>query len=104
MPGAELRLGLRPEAVSIAPRGASGALAATIRQVEHLGPEAIVQAALSDGAHRVVLRIDAAAGASLSPGQATQVQISPDAALLFDAKGLRLRPGETPLRAVAAHG
>jgi multiple sugar transport system ATP-binding protein len=102
--GTELRLGLRPEALSLAPRGVPGTLSATIRQVEHLGPEAIVQATLSDGAHRVVLRVDAAAGATLSPGQTTPLQIAADAALVFNAKGLRLRSGETPLRAVAAHG
>ncbi len=104
VPGTELRLGVRAEAIALAQRGAPGTIAVTVRQVEHLGPEALVHAALSDSARPIVLRVDAAIGATLHAEQSLSVQFRPETTLIFDAQNRRLRLSPESKRMAVAHG
>jgi ABC-type sugar transport system ATPase subunit len=87
--GDKVVVGIRPEHLSL---GANGALTAKVEQVELLGPETIVHAALSSGAPIIVsLR-----GISdLRPG--AMVRLAPDGrhVHLFDAEGSALPANQT---------
>jgi multiple sugar transport system ATP-binding protein len=102
--GRELTIGVRAEALSLAPRGADGGLRAAVSQVEDLGSEALVYATVADGAHRLVMRTEAAAGTALSAGADVTIVLRPDATLVFDGEGRRMRVHPPVKQVVRVHG
>jgi multiple sugar transport system ATP-binding protein len=90
MAGSGLRVGVRPEALELAPPGAPGCLAARVRHVEHLGPECLVHAEVGGLDRPLIARLEPAAALGLEPGHAIGLRIAPDSALLFDGAGRRL--------------
>ncbi len=88
--GASVRIGLRPERVTLAAAGLPG----LVTHVEYLGAEALVHADFGGGA--VVARVPG--GVAVVAGEAVALAVDWAAALVFDAAGARVG-----VRRVLAH-
>lgn len=86
--GQRVTLGLRPEALRLAPVGRMG-LSCQVSGHEHLGSEVLVWLTLQGSEHRLVLRCDALA-ALPARGETVGVHVEAARALAFDAQGQRL--------------
>ncbi|MBL8280012.1 MAG: ABC transporter ATP-binding protein [Pelomonas sp.] len=86
--GQRVTLGLRPEALRLAPVGRLG-LSCQVSGHEHLGSEVLVWLTLQGSEHRLVLRCDALA-ALPARGETVGVHVEAARALAFDAQGQRL--------------
>ena len=82
--GGAVTLGVRPEALRLAPHG----IAATVTRIERLGAEAILHAAIPGIAADALARLAPEHVAGLAPGDT--VSLMPARALLFGADGQRL--------------
>jgi len=85
--------GVRPEALSLAPEGAPGALAARVDEVEGLGHETLAHLALPDASRpggRIPLVARLPGLPALGAGDAVRVRIDPSRVHLFDAAGRAL--------------
>ena len=86
--GTEIRVGVRPEALTLADIKAEG-LPCRIVHHENLGSEAYFHAELNIGG-RVISRMDSTALDTFTTGHEATVVIDPKNALLFDKEGQRL--------------
>jgi ABC-type sugar transport system ATPase subunit len=85
--------GVRPEALSIAPDGAAGALAARVDEVEGLGHETLAHLSLPDASRpggRIPLVARLPGLPALGAGDAVRVRIDPSRVHFFDAAGRAL--------------
>ncbi|MBN9235634.1 MULTISPECIES: ABC transporter ATP-binding protein [Phyllobacteriaceae] len=100
--GAEVTLGIRPEAFHLCDRNEPGAIAGTIRLIEHMGSDLFVHLALNAG-EPLVARLLAERAPHLAHGQLVNLSVRPDRFLVFDKGGERLLPAAsvTPLREIA---
>ncbi|MFE0018303.1 ABC transporter ATP-binding protein [Mesorhizobium sp. NPDC059054] len=100
--GARVTLGIRPEAFHLCERSEPGAIAGTIRLIEHMGSDLFVHLALPGG-EILVARLLAERAPHLSHGQLVSLSVRPDRFLVFDQSGERLLPqaNVTPLREIA---
>jgi multiple sugar transport system ATP-binding protein len=89
--GGEVRVGVRPEHVTLVSPGAAGALNGHVQFVEHLGPDALVHAVLPAGGATMIARTDPVAAAALEVRRPVGLRINPVGVLLFHADGRRLR-------------
>jgi lactose/L-arabinose transport system ATP-binding protein len=85
--GQKISVGIRPEHFTEA-RPDGGALTATAQVIEQLGGVSYVYAVGRDGETKVT--IQQKGHARIAPGTPISVDIEPNAALAFDAAGLRL--------------
>ena len=83
---APLSVGLRPEAFK---KGGTAGLTLLAEIVEHLGGETLIHA--RQGTGDKVMTILSDSGRDIRAGQTLNVSFDPSAALLFDARGNRLR-------------
>ncbi|MEO1550219.1 MAG: ABC transporter ATP-binding protein, partial [Pseudomonadota bacterium] len=91
-----LQLGLRPEALRLTQGPAL--LKGKVAHFENLGSEVFAQVALEGEAMRVTLRAAPAERQRLSLGAEVALDFDPQAGLIFDANGKRLRGVEAKLR------
>ena len=91
---AGLIVGIRPQALMLAPAGREDVLHGRLRFVEHLGADLYLHVDLAGVARPLVARIAPAEGQSLRPGAAVSLLADAAALLLFDAAGRRVR-GQT---------
>ncbi|WP_368418760.1 ABC transporter ATP-binding protein [Rhodovarius sp.] len=92
-PGAELTLGLRPEALHLAAEG----LAVQIEHLEFLGAEVLLHARLAAPDARLTARLPIAVAAQLQRGDAVHLRADWSAALLFGADGARIASSASEL-------
>ncbi|MBR0656128.1 ABC transporter ATP-binding protein [Plastoroseomonas arctica] len=85
-PGSAVTIGLRPEAIRVAPLG----LACRVEHLEYLGAETLLHARLEAPEARIVARLPVAAGEGLSRGDAVRLGADWERALVFGADGKRL--------------
>ncbi len=88
--GGAVTLGLRPEAVSLAPAPGAGLLNGTVRLLEHMGAELLVHVAL-DGGETLTAKLDVARAGLVAVGRAVAIRPHLDQVLVFAADGRRLR-------------
>lgn len=100
--GAQVTLGIRPEAFHLCDRNEPGAIAGTIRLIEHMGSDLFVHLALEAG-EPLVARLLAERAPHLAHGQLVSLSVRPDRFLVFDKGGERVLPAAnvTPLREIA---
>lgn len=100
--GARVTLGIRPEAFHLCERSEPGAIAGTIRLIEHMGSDLFVHLAMPGG-ETLVARLLAERAPHLAQGQLINLSVRPDRFLVFDESGERLLPraNVTPLREIA---
>jgi len=91
-PGDDAVAGVRPEAVTLAPAGAAGALAATVVQVEALGHETLVHVRLAAAAEGAPLRwvVREHGMARHRTGEPVALRVEPAAVHRFAADGSAL--------------
>ncbi|WP_035691521.1 ABC transporter ATP-binding protein [Azospirillum halopraeferens] len=95
-----VRLGVRPEAMTLAPSGPG--LAATVADTDYHGADTVVLCRVGEGAEAQTLAVRTPGHAPLAPGASVRLSWAPDAVHAFDAAtGLR-RPDEDDLRRAAA--
>ncbi|WP_163434519.1 TOBE domain-containing protein, partial [Escherichia coli] len=75
--GAEVTLGIRPEAFHLCDRNEPGAIAGTIRLIEHMGSDLFVHLALNAG-EPLVARLLAERAPHLAHGQLVNLSVRPD--------------------------
>ncbi|MCO6387090.1 ABC transporter ATP-binding protein [Aliihoeflea sp. 40Bstr573] len=95
--GAQLHVGLRPEALQLCSEDHPHAMSGPVHIIEHLGNEAILR--VSKDAKDICIRVQPEQAIGLSPGRTVSFRPAWERALLFDANGSRLRA--TRLRAAA---
>ncbi|EHS49094.1 ABC transporter related protein [Rhizobium sp. PDO1-076] len=105
-PGAALSIAFRPEFVRLAEAG-EGGVPARVERLEFLGSEVVVFTKLAAMDAVVVAKIAPADAIGLKPGQPIDLNLDPDAILLFDEQGERLPASVatvSALRSEALHG
>jgi len=93
-PGAEVTLGIRPEALDLAPSIAPGVLSGMIRLIEHMGSDLYVHLDRPGQAGQLVARLHAERASHVAIGQTIRLRVRADQVLLFGADGKRIRPGD----------
>jgi ABC-type sugar transport system ATPase subunit len=86
--GDRLTLGVRPDAIALAPQGTAGAIPARVEVVEHLGAETVVYAAV-DGASDLVT-VSVQGKSPLRHADTVHLRLDPARCHLFDAAGKAL--------------
>ena len=86
--GDRITLGVRPDALAVAPRGAGG-LPATVKVVEHLGSESIVYASVGRRAEFIAARLQGKTG--VRHADPVTLRIDTSRCHVFDGSGLSLR-------------
>ena len=99
-PAGRVLLGMRAEGLALA-RGEG--LAATVRLVEQLGPEALVHLAMDAAEETVIMRLAPDRAAELAPGERCSVMVIPERAFVFGPGGQRIAARAARQGAVA-HG
>jgi multiple sugar transport system ATP-binding protein len=82
---------IRPEAMELVAADAAGALAGTIRLVEHMGSESLVHVDVPGHALPLIARLEALSERDPRRGESVGLRPLPGRVLHFDAKGVRLR-------------
>jgi multiple sugar transport system ATP-binding protein len=91
-------VGVRPEALRLAPEGGEAALRGTVVGIEPLGAETLLMVALDGGAGELTARLHRETAVDL--GAAVALAAEPSALYLFDAaSGLAIAPGALALAA-----
>ncbi|HJQ59566.1 MAG TPA: ABC transporter ATP-binding protein [Vineibacter sp.] len=90
-PETEVRLAVRPEALTLARSDGGDGLRGRVRHVEHLGSDCLVHVDVDKAPDVVIVRVDPEAGNRLSRGGTVGLDIPAHRALLFDMDGRRLR-------------
>ena len=85
--GDRITLGVRPDALAVAPRGAGG-LPATVKVVEHLGSESIVYASVGRRAEFIAARLQGKTG--VRHADPVTLRIDTSRCHVFDGSGLSL--------------
>ncbi len=93
-PFGAIRVGLRPEHLTVKSAGEQG-FAAVVRHIENLGSDVFVHASLEDGKAILVARTDPEGAFALSHGTPVSVCLTGHAPLLFKTDGSRIRPTTT---------
>ncbi|MFD9900310.1 ABC transporter ATP-binding protein [Mesorhizobium sp. NPDC059025] len=101
--GAPVTLGIRPEAFHLCDRSEPGAIAGTIRLIEHMGSDLFVHLDASGTGEPLVARLLAERAPHLAHGQLVNVNVRTDRFLVFGKDGERVLPAAnvTPLREIA---
>lgn len=94
-PGTAVTLGLRPEAIRLAPAPNEGTLNGTVQIIEHMGSELLVHVRL-DGGKTLTAKLDVSHAATVLVGEPIAFEPRLDQVLLFDLNGRRLRPAARP--------
>jgi len=89
--GANLRIGLRPEAFTLSEPGDPQSLTGRIHLVEALGNETHIRLTLAEG--EIIVRAQPESARGLKAGQLLAVRPDWRSALLFDANGARVQAG-----------
>ena len=84
-------IGLRPEHLTVEPRGEEECFAGTVRHRENLGSDVYLHVELADGAHTVVVRATPVQAAGHPIGAQVRIGRSAGEALAFSEDGSRMR-------------
>jgi len=87
----DARIGIRPEDLTIALGRSADAFAGKVIHRENLGSDIFLHLALRDGAERLLVRATPQEAASLSIGDVAYAHRIRGGAMVFDAKGARVR-------------
>ena len=87
--GTLLKLGLRPEALSIVTE-ADGQFSGCVTLRENLGSEIFLHLDVDGVDSRVIVRADVDRDIGIAPGQQVNVRVRSDKALVFDESGSRV--------------
>jgi multiple sugar transport system ATP-binding protein len=89
--GAELTLGIRPEALRLCEQGAHGSLSGSVLLVEHMGCDLWVHLEVPGLDQPVVARLPAERASLIESGRSLSVSVAPERILLFGSHGKRIR-------------
>ena len=103
--GAEVQVAVRPEAMRFAEPASAFAVNGTIRLIEHLGSDVYVHLNVPGCPEPVLFRTDPQHGLKLTLGESLSVGLtSPDAVLVFDKNGDRVRAAKPVVYDLAQAG